>query len=285
MGLVAHAGGWKRPDAVADKLKADAAMAATLAEYKARRDRALVKADDHWKLAQWCEENGLEAEAKAHLTIVTRIDPNHAAARKRLGYKKQGGRWVTDAQLAEEKADAELQKKADRAWKPRLEKYRAMLAGKDEAKRAEARRALLEVTDPRAVPAVWAVFGTGSAARQEIAVQLLGQIDGPAASRRPSYPSPSSVPRPGCARPPRRPWRIATRATSWACWSSNFATRSNMRSARSGGRAHPVSSSSRARNSTCGGSTGRPPSTRRPACPGSSPLRSRSIPSPSRTTS
>ena len=88
-----------------------------------------MKADDHWKLAHWCEENGLEAEAKAHLTIVTRIDPNHAAARKRLGYKKQGGRWVTDAQLAEEKADAELQKKADRAWKPRLEKWRAHAGG------------------------------------------------------------------------------------------------------------------------------------------------------------
>ena len=122
MGLVAHAGGWKRPEAVADRLKADAALAATLEQYKARRDRAPVKADDQWKLALWCEQNGLEAEAKAHLTIVTRLDPNHAAARKRLGYKKQGGRWVTDAQLAAEKAEAELQKKADRAWKPRLEK-------------------------------------------------------------------------------------------------------------------------------------------------------------------
>ena len=138
MGLVAHAGGWKRPEAVADRLKADAELGATLEQYRARRDRTPVKAEDQWKLALWCEENGLEAEAKAHLTIVTRIDPDHAAARKRLGYRKQGGRWVTDAQLAEEKAEAELQKKADRAWKPRLEKYRAMLAGKDEAKRAEA---------------------------------------------------------------------------------------------------------------------------------------------------
>ena len=64
MGLVAHAGGWKRPEAVADRLKADAALAATLEQYKARRDRTPVKADAQWKLALWCEENGLEAEAK-----------------------------------------------------------------------------------------------------------------------------------------------------------------------------------------------------------------------------
>ena len=61
-----------------------------------------------------------------------------------------------------------------------------MLAGKDEAKRAEAKRALLEVTDPRAVPSVWAVFGNGSAGRQD----RRGPVAGP--DRR--------------ARPPRGPW-------------------------------------------------------------------------------
>ena len=39
MGLVADAGGWKRPDAVAERVKADAAMAATYEQYKARRDK------------------------------------------------------------------------------------------------------------------------------------------------------------------------------------------------------------------------------------------------------
>ncbi len=183
MGLVADAGGWKRPDAVAEQIKADGPLSAALADYKARRDGTPTKADAQWKLALWCEENGLEAEAKAHQTIVTRLDPNHAKAWKRLGYTKQDGRWSTAEQLAEEKLEAELQKKADRAWRPRLEKWRDMLAGKDGKKRAEAERALLEVTDPRAVPAVWAVFGHGQAERQTVAVQLLGQIDGPAASR------------------------------------------------------------------------------------------------------
>jgi len=183
MGLVADAGGWKRPEAVAQRDKADTRLAALLEEYRARRDRTPMKADDQWKLALWCAENGLEAEAKAHLTLVTRIDPDHAAARKRLGYKKQGGRWTTAAQLAEEKGEAEREKKADRVWKPRLERWRDMLAGKDEGKRAEAKRASLEVTDPRAVPAIWAVFGHGTVARQTVAVQLLGQIDGPLASR------------------------------------------------------------------------------------------------------
>ena len=35
----------------------------------------------------------------AHLTAVIRLDPGREAAWKRLGCKKVGGRWVTEAQL------------------------------------------------------------------------------------------------------------------------------------------------------------------------------------------
>ena len=41
----------------------------------------------------------------------------------------------------------------------------------------------MQVTDPRAVPAVWEVFAAGDQKSQLMAVQVLGQIDGPAASR------------------------------------------------------------------------------------------------------
>ncbi|MBX6316100.1 MAG: HEAT repeat domain-containing protein [Isosphaeraceae bacterium] len=181
MGLVQDAGKWRRPEQVAERVQADAKLAAALAEYHEKRAKTPHKADDQWKLALWCEQHGLKAEAKAHLTAVVRLDPKREAAWKRLGYKKHEGRWLTDEQVAAAKAEREAQEKADRHWKPRLEALKARLEKKD--KQAEAEADLTRVTDPRAVPSIIRVFGTSKAEDQARAVQLLGQIDAPAASR------------------------------------------------------------------------------------------------------
>ena len=74
------------------------------------------------------------------------------------------------------------QKQADKRWKPRLEKLRNDLSSKDAAKRAIAEQTLAEVTDPRAVPMIWATFVPRSERLQIAAVQMLGQIDGPSSS-------------------------------------------------------------------------------------------------------
>jgi hypothetical protein len=181
MGLVAYHGRWQRPDAVGRSVREDAELGAVRAEYAARRDKAPRTADDQWKLALWCEENGLKPEAEAHLAAVVRIDPTREAAWKKLGCKKHHGRWMTDEQADREKAELEAQKQADRTWRPRLEKWRGWLDGKAHA--AEAEQALSELTDRRAVPSVMAVFGLGNARRQGVAVGVLGQIDDPSASR------------------------------------------------------------------------------------------------------
>src|SRR5439155_11458604 len=76
LGLVADGGKWRRPEQVADRLKADPSLTARLAEYNARRARLADTADAHWKLALWCEARGLADEARAHLTTVTRLDPS-----------------------------------------------------------------------------------------------------------------------------------------------------------------------------------------------------------------
>ena len=180
MGLVSHEGRWRRPEAVADKAKADA----TLAEYEAKRLKAAYTADAQWALGTWCDEHGLKEQAKAHLTAVIRLDPSRENAWRKLGYKRHEGRWVTEAQLALEKADAEAQKAADRKWKPLLERSKAMLD--QPSKREEAEAALANVTDPRAVPMIGRVFATAEAT-QPRAVQLLGQVDSPGASKALAY--------------------------------------------------------------------------------------------------
>src|SRR4051794_24734988 len=114
LGLVDFGGRWQRPEGVAREVERDEVLGKALAEYNARRERTPDTAEAQWKPALWCEQNGLKPETAAHLTAVTRLDPTREAAWKRLGYKKQGGRWVTDTQLAAERAEGEAQRKADR---------------------------------------------------------------------------------------------------------------------------------------------------------------------------
>jgi hypothetical protein len=180
MGLVADGDKWRRPEQVADRVRADAELAAKLADYNARRAKAPNTADAHWRLALWCERQGLKAEATAHYTAVTRLEPSREAAWKKLGCKRHNGRWMTPEQIDAEQAELEAQQKADRRWRPLLEKWKGML--RDKGKRPEAEAALAGVTDPRAVPSVWRAFARGRANDQERAIQVLGQIDAPAAS-------------------------------------------------------------------------------------------------------
>ena len=181
LGFVAYQGTWKRPEAIEEAVGRDEALGAALGEYNARRLAIKNKAEDHWRLALWCEEHGLKPEAIAHLTTVVRLDPRRAAAWKRLGYRQHGGRWATDEQLAAEKAEREEQKKAEKHWRPILTRWRNALS--HPGQRREAEEALALVGDPRAVPVVWSVFGRGTASERLKAVQILGQIDAPGASR------------------------------------------------------------------------------------------------------
>ncbi|MGP0070097.1 MAG: polymorphic toxin-type HINT domain-containing protein [Isosphaeraceae bacterium] len=183
MGLVAYQGKWARPDEVSRQAQDDPKRKALLRDYLQRRANTPETADGHWKLALWCEQNGLTQQAHAHFHQVLKRDPSRDAAWKHLGYKKSGGHWIKPELVAAAKARAQEQQRADKHWKPILERYRTALQGKDRARRAKAEQALAQITDRDTVPMIWATFGRGDAASQKVAVQVLGQIDDASASR------------------------------------------------------------------------------------------------------
>jgi len=183
LGLVDYQGKWQRPDEISKAAQDDPERKARVQEYLQRRAKTPERAEDHQKLALWCEQNGLKDQAIAHLHQALRLDPSREIAWKRLGYKKVGRRWQKPELVTAAKAEAQEQQKANKHWKPILEKLRTNLKSKDKARRAEAEKALGQITDRRAVPMVWATFGLGDAALQRITVQVLSQIDDPSASR------------------------------------------------------------------------------------------------------
>jgi tetratricopeptide (TPR) repeat protein len=182
-GLVEYQGKWQRPDDIAKVVQDDPQRQARVKEYLERRAKTPERADDHQKLALWCEQNGLKDQAVAHFHQAIRLDPSREVAWKHLGYKKVGGRWQKPEVVQAQKHEEELQSHANKHWKPLLERWREGLASKDRTRRASAEKGLAEVTDPRAVPAVWTTFALGPADRQKVAVGVLGQIDSPGSSR------------------------------------------------------------------------------------------------------
>uniref|UniRef100_UPI00301CF597 hypothetical protein n=1 Tax=Paludisphaera sp. TaxID=2017432 RepID=UPI00301CF597 len=183
LGQVKRDGRWMRPADVARSVERSPDQKALLDEYFERRARTADKADDQYRLALWCEENGLVEPMVAHLRRALQLDPGREGAWRRLGFRKVGNRWVNPEVEAAIKAERDAQAKADRAWRPRLEKLRDALAGRDDARRAEARAELAAIADPRAVPSLFRVFARGGVeSRQAVAVDVLSRIEGPEAS-------------------------------------------------------------------------------------------------------
>ena len=76
-------------------------------DYEAKRRHISNTATDHIELAKWCEKQDrgktrFQEQIRWHYENVVRLDPDHANARKKLGYLKlENGTWVAEAEFKE----------------------------------------------------------------------------------------------------------------------------------------------------------------------------------------
>jgi hypothetical protein len=165
------------PPSLKDRAGTPPTEAEALAKYNALMEKPPQDAAGHWKMAIWCQQNGLRPEAYFHFGKVIGLDPKRDAAWQKLGFRKVDGRWMNDEMVAAETA----RKKADKEWSAQFKKWHKDIHGGK--KQAEARAGIEKVTDPAAVPSIYREFCGGGGADQEIALQILGQVDGPVASK------------------------------------------------------------------------------------------------------
>ena len=135
-------------------------------EYEKLRVSTPETAEAQWDLSEWCRGNKLPVQRKAHLQRVIALDPEHAEARRALGYQRVNGKWATRDELMlkagyqryqggwklpeeiailEEKRDATAHEKE---WTRKIDAWLGWLGG---PKDAEAREGLRKVDDPVAV--------------------------------------------------------------------------------------------------------------------------------------
>jgi hypothetical protein len=160
----------KKPAARAEAAESSAAALAQYNELKAKTPKT---AGAQSKLAAWCEEHGLKAEAYVHYAEVVRLDPKREAAWRKLGYKKYGKRWMTDAQIAE----LEDLKQWERVWLPQLKRIHRDIHGSNGAKKRDAAIAAFEaIRDEKAVPSLYREF-IGGQTDQILLIEALARID------------------------------------------------------------------------------------------------------------
>jgi hypothetical protein len=148
--------------------------------YEKKAEGSVDTPEAQSEMARWCEENQWPGEALDHWKAVLRLAPDHALANKKLGFKRIGKRWLTDAMVAEE---AE-QEKADKRWKERLGVLHRMMHNRGKDAEAVAQKAvteLAEVTDPRAAQALWHVFG-GHPRHHLMVTRQLAKLESPKSS-------------------------------------------------------------------------------------------------------
>jgi len=138
-------------------------------QYEQIRPRFPDTNEGHWALAEWCRERRLVTQRKAHLERIIELDPDHAEARRLLGYQKLADRWLTREEIMAEQGYVEYKGRyrtsqeielmenrrktdlAEREWARKINHWREWL---DTDKVAEGRQSLLAIRDPLAVPAL-----------------------------------------------------------------------------------------------------------------------------------
>jgi tetratricopeptide (TPR) repeat protein len=142
------------------------------AQYEALAHASPDTVEAHWKLAEWCRERDLRDEAHEHLERILELDPDHAEARRLLGYHKENGHWMSRDEVMASRGmvkyggryvtrqhvelleQAKKLRESDAEWNGRLDHLRRALVGRRADRADQAQQEILSLHDPAAAGAV-----------------------------------------------------------------------------------------------------------------------------------
>ena len=137
------------------------------AEYRRKSRSTPDTVEAHRELAEWCRARKMLAEADHHLARVAELDPDDEEARRSLGYRKVGNRWLTSDELMTERGmiffDGKYRTKQDAAlrdrekkqssvnidWLQQLKIWREFLDNRRPERVQEGQAHILAINDPQ----------------------------------------------------------------------------------------------------------------------------------------
>lgn len=163
-------------------------------KYEKERVKYPDTADGRYRLALWCKKHEMRDRELQNLRKVIKLDPNHEEARLALGHVKVRGQWLDpkkqkklEEQADPDRAEQDRQEQVDKLvreivskWFVRVKAiYGDRMAGKRSAsdpKFVDARKQLLAIQDPLAIPAISNVLGKGNKAVRRVMIECLSQF-------------------------------------------------------------------------------------------------------------
>ena len=152
------------------------------AAYEAARDEAPDTVQGQWELALWCNDRGLLEQEVAHLTRVLQIDPDHAQARERLGFRRFDGNWVSQEDIATSQLRGAALRDSLARWSAKLQKDVQLLADSNEKRRALAADRIRAIDDPAAIPALERMVSSAGPEAALLVVEAVRKMSGHEAS-------------------------------------------------------------------------------------------------------
>ena len=168
-------------------------------QYEALARTSPDTVDAHWKLAQWCRDHDMRSESDEHLERVLQLDPDHAEARRLLGYRQENGQWMSRDEVMASRGmvryegryvtrqhvelleRAKESRESDVQWSSRIDRLRRSLVGRRSDRAEQARQEILAIRDPEAAEAIVKMLRREKDPQvRRLWIQVAAQIDHPA---------------------------------------------------------------------------------------------------------
>jgi hypothetical protein len=143
-GLVQLQDRWIKAEDLPGELQAEA----KISDYRRIRERYPLTAAGQMGLANWCKDRGLRDRERAHLTKVVELEPDHAEARRRLGFRRVGLDWLSEDEIRQAAEKQAADQAALRRWLPEVNQIRRQLHSRSQGQRQKAQERLVAIATP-----------------------------------------------------------------------------------------------------------------------------------------
>jgi len=164
---------WMTPEEYAEKVSKDASHE----KYLALREKTRDNFDSQLKLAQWCHNNQMTAQARAHLNRCLWHDADNSQVRALLGHRQVNGVWLTPEEMAAEALEFYVVQQRINGWKKPIADIISLVSDISPRKQNEGWEKLRAIDDVTSVNALEVIAARQSESLAKAAVRKISEFD------------------------------------------------------------------------------------------------------------